>query len=170
MLAASPARGSRIAGKGWILCSVSQFTVMFQDLVKVETFLCNSVEDRLLSDFQLPFGRFQVLQVVSRRGSCRVGDIAEELAITWGGTSKLVDRLEATSLCRRRPNPDDKRSSLITLTPAGERLLVKAQGVADDELREIVGPLTTTPVLTQLASALAELRMGIDGDLQDQTG
>ena len=147
---------------------MSQFTVVFQDLVRVETFLCSSVEDRLLSDFQLPFGRFQVLQVVARHGSCRVGDIAEELGITWGGTSKLVDRLEATSLCRRRPNPDDKRSSLIALTPAGERLLAKAEEVADEELRDLVEPMMTPPVLTQLAAALAELRTGIDGRLQSQ--
>lgn len=141
---------------------------MLQDLVKIETSLCSSVEGRLMSDFQLPFGRFQVLQVVARYGSCRVGDIAEDLGITWGGTSKLVDRLEASSLCRRRPNPDDKRSSLIALTPAGERLLAKAENLADEELREILDPVVTTLVLTQLAAALAELRAGVDGHLRGQ--
>jgi DNA-binding MarR family transcriptional regulator len=51
-----------------------------------------------------------------------VYDIAHELAITTGGTSKLVDRIEASGYCRRLPNPADRRSSLLELTPAGQRL------------------------------------------------
>lgn len=35
------------------------------------------------------------MQVIARRGTCRVQDIADEMAITVGGTSKLVDRLES---------------------------------------------------------------------------
>jgi hypothetical protein len=46
-----------------------------------------------------------------------VFDIAEELSLTVGGTSKLVDRIEAAGHCVRRANPDDRRSSIIELTP-----------------------------------------------------
>jgi DNA-binding MarR family transcriptional regulator len=52
--------------------------------------------------------------------ACRVFDINEQLSITVGA-SKLVDRIEAAGLCRRRVNPDDRRSRFIELTPAGRR-------------------------------------------------
>jgi DNA-binding MarR family transcriptional regulator len=44
---------------------------------------------------------------MDRLSRCRVYDIAHELGITTGGTSKLVDRIEARGYCRRLPNPDD---------------------------------------------------------------
>jgi len=50
------------------------------------------------------------MQVMSKYPACRVFDIKEELSITVGGTSKLVDRIEAAGLCRRRANPDDRRA------------------------------------------------------------
>ncbi|WP_307825673.1 MarR family transcriptional regulator [Microbispora corallina] len=34
----------------------------------------------------------------------------------------VVDRLEAKGWCRRKANPDDRRSSLLVLTPAGPGL------------------------------------------------
>ena len=79
------------------------------------------------------------MQVIARRGACRVNDIAEELAITVGGTSKLVDRIEACGYCRRRPDPDDGRSSIIELTPAGRRLLNAATATLERELADRLG-------------------------------
>ena len=61
-------------------------------------------------------------------------DIKEDLSITAGGTSKLVVRIEAVGLCRRRANPDDRRSQIIELTPAGRRLPAKATKSFEDEL------------------------------------
>ncbi|MGK5691978.1 MarR family transcriptional regulator [Streptomyces sp. URMC 128] len=40
---------------------------------------------------------FEVLHLLLRRPGPRIQDIAEEFSITVGGTSKVVDRLEATS-------------------------------------------------------------------------
>ena len=44
---------------------------------------------------------------MDRLPGCRVYDIAGELGITTGGTSKLVDRIEADGRCRRLPNHAD---------------------------------------------------------------
>jgi hypothetical protein len=52
---------------------------------------------------------FEPMQVMSEYTACRVFDIKEELSIAVG-TSKLVDRIEDAGLCRRRANPDDRRS------------------------------------------------------------
>ena len=92
-------------------------TALFSELIRYETELWNAVDARLRGDCDLPLTRFEPMQIIGRRKACRVHDIAEELSITVGGTSKLVDRIEAFGHCRRRPNPGDRRSSLIELTP-----------------------------------------------------
>src|SRR5947209_11667491 len=104
-----------IAGRGERV----ELAGLFSELVRLETELWNAVDGRLRADFNLPLARFEPMQVIARVPSCRVFDIASELSITIGGTSKLVDRIEASGHCRRLANPHDRRSSLIELTPAG---------------------------------------------------
>jgi MarR family transcriptional regulator, organic hydroperoxide resistance regulator len=136
---------------------------LFRDLLRVETELSNVVDGRLRADCQLTLSKFDVLQVLGRAAPCRVNDIADELGITWGGTSKIVDRLEAAGLCRRRSNPQDRRSSLIDLTAAGERLVAKGQRIVEDELRTRIGSALPAPDLDQFASMLAVLQRAAVG-------
>ena len=135
----------------------AQLTQMFTDLHRFHDQLEAAVEARLVADCGLALGRYEVLEVISRTDACRVNDIADELAITWGGASKLVDRLEAAQLCTRRPNPDDGRSSLIRLTAAGKRALTKARKSLDSELDLRVGGVLGQRPLDQLATALRRL-------------
>jgi len=106
-------------------------------------------------------GQFEFLRIVGgRAGRCRVQDIADEVAITVGATSKAVDRLEAAGLLVRRPNPDNRRSSLIELTPEGRRLLAAATPTFEDGLRTWLAAPLTGRSLDHLAAALATLRRG----------
>jgi MarR family transcriptional regulator, organic hydroperoxide resistance regulator len=143
---------------------------LFRDLLRVETELSNVVDGRLRADCQLTLSKFDVLQVLGRAAPCRVNDIADELGITWGGTSKIVDRLEAAGLCRRRSNPQDRRSSLIDLTPAGEQLLAKGQRIVENELRTRIGSALPAADLDQFASTLAALkRAAVGRDTPERT-
>ena len=136
----------------------AQLTDMFVDLNRVHEHLVALVDARLAVDCGLTLGRFEVLSVIARDGSCRVNDIADELGITWGGTSKIVDRLEAARLCERRPNPHDGRSSLIEVTAAGRRSLTKAAKAINDELKRLIGPVLNARALAQFSSACRTLR------------
>ena len=98
------------------------------------------------------------MQVIARRPSCRVYDIAEELSITIGGTSKLVDRIEAAGYCIRRANPEDRRSSIIELTALGRRALAKATKAFEDELQTRIGSAVPERSLQQFHSTLVKLR------------
>jgi DNA-binding MarR family transcriptional regulator len=131
---------------------------LFHQLVRFETELWNAVDARLRSEFGLPLRRLEPMQVIARRPSCRVYDIAEELSITIGGTSKLVDRIEAAGYCVRRANPDDRRSSIIELTIAGRRVLAKAANVFEEELQDRIGSALPERSLQQFYSALVKLR------------
>lgn len=134
---------------------------VFHDLVRLETMLWNVVETRLRAEHDLTLGRFEVMRWLAGHPRCRVQDIAAGLVITVGGTSKLVDRIEAHGDCRRRANPADRRSFLIELTGAGRRRLDRAAATVDDELRRQLGAAVPTPHLNQLGGTLATLRAAV---------
>ncbi len=135
--------------------------ILFSELVRLETELWNAVEARLRSDHGITLPFFEFMQIISRRPECRVQDIAAELGITVGGTSKVVDRIEAAGYCARSANPHDRRSSVIALTPAGKRLLPKITATVDSELHARVGEGLSDRSVTQLTRTLSRLRARI---------
>lgn len=137
---------------------VPDLRALFSELIRFETELWNAVDARLRDDCDLPLTQFEPMQIIGRSQVCRVNDIAVELSISVGGTSKLVDRIEASGHCRRRPNPGDRRSSLIELTPAGRRLLASATEAFDDELRTRLGSTVSERSLQQFSTTLVKLR------------
>jgi DNA-binding MarR family transcriptional regulator len=137
---------------------VTDLPGLFHDLVRFQIELWNSVDARLKADHELPLTWFEPLTVVAGRPGCRVQDIAAELVITVGGTSKLVDRIEAAGLCRRTPHPDDGRSSVIELTDAGRAALDRAGATFADELRHRLGDVLADADLQHLATTLRRLR------------
>jgi DNA-binding MarR family transcriptional regulator len=137
---------------------VSELRRVFNDLIRFEIELWNAVDARLKTECDLPLARFEPMSVIDRLAACRVYDIAAELGITTGGASKLVDRIEASGHCRRRPNPEDRRSSLLELTPEGKHLLTAAGAAFDDELQRWLGGALPQRTLHQFAAALTHLR------------
>jgi len=137
---------------------VSDLRGLFNDIIRFEIELWNAVDARLKDEFDLPLTHFEPMSVIDRLPGCRVYDIARELGITTGGTSKLVDRIEASGHCRRLPNPADRRSSLLELTPAGKRLFDEAGEAFDDELERRLGAAVPERTLRQFGATLSRLR------------
>lgn len=143
---------------------MTDLTSLFSDLVRLETRLYNVVDARLRAEHDLPLGQYEFMRYISGRGTCRVYDLAHEMAITVGATSKAVDRLEAAGRCRRKANPDDRRSSLVALTAAGQRLLTEATPTFEAELATWVGSVLPARSLEQLAATLSTLRQRLEAD------
>jgi MarR family transcriptional regulator, organic hydroperoxide resistance regulator len=137
---------------------MSDLRRLFNDIIRFEIELWNAVDTRLKSEFDLPLTHFEPMSVMAGLPGCRVYDIATELGITTGGTSKLVDRIEASGYCRRLPNPADRRSSLLELTEAGRRLFAEAGVAFDDELERRLGAAVPERTLRQFGATLARLR------------
>jgi DNA-binding MarR family transcriptional regulator len=115
---------------------MSEAAAFFKVLLHYEIALWNALDAALRDAHSLPLGRFQALGALKKRGgNGRIHDLAGDLGITVGATSKLVDRLEQDGSARRQPNPDDRRSSLISLTPEGERLHAAASATFEAALR-----------------------------------
>src|SRR3954454_22549874 len=111
------------------------------DLIRLEIALWDRVDTRLQRSHELSLAFFEPLLFVSRapRGSMRVGDLAQALRVTVGGTSKLVDRIERAGLIAREPDPGDRRASRVVLTTAGKRKLTAATKTYEAEVGSILG-------------------------------
>lgn len=131
---------------------------VYDDLVRFETVLWNTVDDRLQGEYGISLASLNLLLIIQATPRCRVQDIAQALAITVGGTSQAVDRAEAAGWCVRRSNPSDRRSSIVELTEAGVRLLGAAGPVFDAELERMLRAPLPASALTDLADTLGKLR------------
>jgi MarR family transcriptional regulator, organic hydroperoxide resistance regulator len=131
---------------------------VFSDLEHVQVQLATAVDLRLRGQLGLPLVLFESMTVIAEVEGCRVQDLAAELGVSAGRASKLADRLTAVGCCRRLPNPDDRRSSLVQLTPTGRQWLTQARRAADEELERLLAPVLSTAQIRELAATLRELR------------
>jgi DNA-binding MarR family transcriptional regulator len=108
-------------------------------------------------------GWHDVLATLRRTGppyQLRPTDFANTLMLTSSGTTKRLDRLEQAGLIERAPDPADRRGILITLTPAGRKLI---DGVTEDHLaneRRLLAALTEAEQ-DELAGLLRRLQLGL---------
>ncbi|HEX7099880.1 MAG TPA: MarR family transcriptional regulator [Acidimicrobiia bacterium] len=57
---------------------------------------------------------------VLQRGPHTAGELADEVGLTSGAMTRLLDRLESAGFVRRRPDPDDRRR--VVIEPVPERM------------------------------------------------
>jgi DNA-binding MarR family transcriptional regulator len=94
----------------------------FDALLRYEIDLWNHLDRHLLESGGPSLAVLEALRVLARhKGKARVVELQNEMRITVGAASKWADRLERDGLGTRRANPDDRRSSMLTLTAEGER-------------------------------------------------
>ncbi|WIB78173.1 MarR family transcriptional regulator [Curtobacterium sp. MCPF17_002] len=82
----------------------------------------------------------------------------EYLELTTGAMTSLIDRLEKRAHIERRPNPEDRRSILIHLTPSGAEVAKGIGAVYTSAFREVIAPDDRA----QLAAAFDRLGTALD--------
>lgn len=84
--------------------------------------------DEQFRPFGLTAAKFDLLLVLHRAPGQRLTmwEIGRHLRVTRTNVTGLVDGLERDNLVRRLPHPEDRRSLLAELTPAGEDLVHRA--------------------------------------------
>ena len=106
-------------------------------------------------DAQVTVPQFRALVVLSSRGPQRVGDLAEALSIHSSTATRLCDRLVAKQMVRRSADPDNRRETLIALTPTGGDLVDAVTGIRRREIAKIVDRIAhaeRAPMLRALAA------------------
>jgi DNA-binding MarR family transcriptional regulator len=105
-----------------------------------------AVFDRVIKEFaalDLRPAQFSTLSLLKHRPGLKQSEAASALGIQRANFVALFDLLEARGLAERRPYARDRRSYALHLTPAGERLVSRAQTIEaahERHLEQILGP------------------------------
>jgi len=76
--------------------------------------------ERSIATLGLGLSDFAVLEMLLHKGPQRVNDVGRTIGLTSGAITAAVDRLEGQGLLARTSSPDDRRSRIVALTPAGQ--------------------------------------------------
>src|SRR5687768_10993405 len=91
----------------------------------------------------LSLPKLAALTALSEAGeSMPLGQVAERLACVKSNITQLVDRLEADGLVTRELDPNDRRTKLAVLTPAGRKAVKEGLLVKQEAEREVLGRLS----------------------------
>jgi DNA-binding MarR family transcriptional regulator len=83
--------------------------------------------DTLLKPLGLNMMRYNALATLNlSSGGRRMGRVGFGLMIHAATVTAVIDRLEKDRLVERRPDPDDRRSTLVVITRNGRSLVEKA--------------------------------------------
>jgi DNA-binding MarR family transcriptional regulator len=75
-------------------------------------------------------------------GPCTMTELARHKAVSLPTISKSVNMLVRRGWVERAIDTQDRRQTLVRLTPAGRRALADIQEVAEQHVAERLGPLT----------------------------
>lgn len=105
-----------------------------------------------------PSGSASVLTVLGRHGDMRMSRLAELLSVDMSVTSRHVAHLAERGWIERSPDPADKRSRILRLTPAGETRLDELFRRTTQLLAERLGDWSDEEVddLTRLMARLRD--------------
>jgi DNA-binding MarR family transcriptional regulator len=90
-----------------------------------------SLVRRLRTENLFPLTQTWVLGRLDREGPSSVSELARDLRVRPQSMAQTVGDLEAEAMIERRPDPDDRRRAVVSLTPAG-----RARIEADRAARE----------------------------------
>lgn len=86
---------------------------------------------RSLQQQRVSVAEWVVLSQVAARPEIRPAELADQLGLTRGAVSKVLDKLEGKKWIARRSIPDDNRVQLLSLTRQGQRALPQLTEIAD---------------------------------------
>src|SRR4051812_18811425 len=87
-------------------------------------------------------------------------DLTASMMIGSSGTTKRLDRLERAGLVARSPDPNDRRGTLIELTPAGLARIDEVTPAHFENERSLIAALSADEQ-TALVELLRKLRLGL---------
>jgi DNA-binding MarR family transcriptional regulator len=93
------------------------------------------------ADVDVTFTQLRALFVLGRQPR-RVSELAQALTMSLASASALSDRLFRLGLIARHPDPTDRRSVFLHVTPAGVRLLRRLERAQTSQLTRAVKQMT----------------------------
>ncbi len=82
----------------------------------------NRLETQALSQTDLTAAQYMVLANLHEKDGRPLGELADVMRCSKSTITGVVDTMERKGLVAREPNPEDRRSHLLRLTPKGKAL------------------------------------------------
>ncbi|MBG6223536.1 DNA-binding MarR family transcriptional regulator [Arthrobacter sp. CAN_A2] len=149
--AIEPADDPAVAGNREPEPSVRQASETWESLFRAQVGIMRRIrEDRAFRD--LPIREYDVLFNLSRcpTGWTRLNELNHHLLISQPSLSRMVDRLEARNLVRRRPAAADHRGIELALTEEGRALQRRIGSSHVHRIREVLAPVLDPGEMDQL--------------------
>jgi DNA-binding MarR family transcriptional regulator len=106
----------------------SRWITAWMLLVRTHTRFWGTVEEQMRRDHGLTMARYDVLaQLDTAGGRLGLSELASAIALSPSGLSKLLDRMDASGLIQREPDPTDQRATFAAITPRGQTLVRSAR-------------------------------------------
>ena len=97
-----------------------------------------------LSGVDVTHGQVRVLRTLDHADRpLRLSELANQLGIVPRSATSVVDDLEAARLVARKPDPNDRRATLVDLTPAGADVLSTIRRSRRDAMVALIERLDT---------------------------
>src|SRR5664279_1161568 len=84
----------------------------------------------------------RALGVLMDHGVMRLSELSDHLHIAARSTTEVVDGLQERGLIERRPDPHDRRATLVALTPEGTRVGGAIRAARSAEAQAFFGVLS----------------------------
>jgi DNA-binding MarR family transcriptional regulator len=95
-----------------------------------------------LAPWDINPSQFRALRVLNRHGAMRLSDLSGHLHIAPRSATEVVDALESRGLVERRPDPSDRRATLVELTTEGTDVLGAIRTARGTEAERVFDRLT----------------------------
>lgn len=77
----------------------------------------------LVAKYGLTMSQFAVLEALYHKGSMNISEIIQSVLSTSGNMTVVISNLDKLELITKCTNPEDKRSSLISITEKGREII-----------------------------------------------
>jgi DNA-binding MarR family transcriptional regulator len=110
-----------------------------------------------LAPWDITPAHLRALRALGHHGSMRLSDLSGRLHIAPRSATEVVDALESRDLVRRRPDPGDRRATLVEMTEHGAEVMTAIRAARGNDAERAFGRLSPAD-RTELARILGQLR------------
>ncbi|HEX5507662.1 MAG TPA: MarR family transcriptional regulator [Pseudolabrys sp.] len=127
--------------------------------------------DQRARQFGMTRAQWAVLVRLDRSEGLKQSELAEILDLQPITLTRLLDRLNASGLIERRPDPNDRRANRLYLTPAARPLLNRLDALGAEMMDTVLEGLTPQSIqkmLNEFGTIRENLRRAINNNPPQQ--
>jgi len=95
-----------------------------------------------LAPWDITPSHLRALRVLMHHGVMRLSELSDHLHIAARSTTEVIDALETRGLVERRPDPDDRRATLVEVTAHGASVLDAIRAARGTQAERAFGRLS----------------------------